>query len=445
MSRLNQRAYDLLVAEIYRLSNHDPMLQVQRDLVLKRLLRLRQQAGAPATAVELRAAIVDLFPNFDPQRIQRAARLNQPSPSWMQNLTQVCRWGAIATGMMGGLAGLVWVANLPYPMVRWPVAKAAPILLLPSFMEMDHHYRQTIALVEQSDQLINQATGPKDIELGKTKVKAAQASLDKLPVWFLGYFPQRYCTVFSCSWQFTLDEFKQARAQVGRMEAKVFQEEQALQQLETATANVENAKGLYATIPSKQEAIALWQTAVDQLNQIPPKTLAGRLAQPQISAVQRDFQQQVNTVTAQGTTQTQIVTARAYAQVAVETVQNPPHPSEVWEKAADHWRLAIAELQRIPPQSPGYIEAQTLKAQYEGHLGTVKIRLTQEQEAQKAFQQAQEDYVRLLENNAPNHPQYRAQLQRILNSLATIKPGTTVYGEAIAMLKQVQTLLRQVS
>lgn len=103
---------------------------------------------------------------------------------------------------------MLWVVNLPYPMIRLPVARTAPILLLPSYMSMDYHYRRAIARVEQADQLINQATSAADLTLGEVKVKEAQQHLDALPVWFLGYWPQY---TFWFGWQFTLDEFKTAK------------------------------------------------------------------------------------------------------------------------------------------------------------------------------------------------------------------------------------------
>ncbi len=65
------------------------------------------------------------------------------------------KWTAI---VLGSTAGVIWVVNLPYPMIRLPVAKTAPILLLPSFINMDHHDRGALAAVEQADQLINKAT-----------------------------------------------------------------------------------------------------------------------------------------------------------------------------------------------------------------------------------------------------------------------------------------------
>ena len=53
-----------------------------------------------------------------------------------------------ATILIGVPVGIVSVANLPYPMIRRPVAEAAPILLLPSYMNMDTNYRQAISSVE---------------------------------------------------------------------------------------------------------------------------------------------------------------------------------------------------------------------------------------------------------------------------------------------------------
>jgi len=71
------------------------------------------------------------------------------------------KWTAI---VLGSAAGVVWVVNLPYPMIRLPVAKTAPILLLPSFISMDHHYRGVLAAVEQADQLVNKATANEEAQ-----------------------------------------------------------------------------------------------------------------------------------------------------------------------------------------------------------------------------------------------------------------------------------------
>ncbi|WP_422602680.1 hypothetical protein [Anabaena lutea] len=164
-----------------------------------------------------------------------------------------------AAMLMAGTAGVVWVVNLPYPMIRKPVAQVAPILLLPSFMSMDHHYRGAIDSLEQADQLVSQATSTADIELGGEKVKAAKKHLENLPVWFLGYYPQRYCSLFSCSWQFTLDEFEQARKRVARLDAVVFQDKNALIPLNEAKKSLLAAKLQYeqaTNTKDREKAIA---------------------------------------------------------------------------------------------------------------------------------------------------------------------------------------------
>jgi hypothetical protein len=74
--------------------------------------------------------------------------------------------------------GILWVVNLPYPMIRQPVAQAAPLLLLPSFMSMDRHYRGAIDSLEQADQLISKATSTADIERGGEKVKEAKKQIN---------------------------------------------------------------------------------------------------------------------------------------------------------------------------------------------------------------------------------------------------------------------------
>ena len=133
MGRLNHRAYELLRAEVNRLGQ-EPLENVRRDIVLRRLNRLRSQDGPPLTYTEIKAEVADIFPEFDDQVLRRAAQANKASGKlkWLG-------WTAAGTAIA---AGTVWVLNLPYPMIRWPVARTVPIVLLPSYISMDHNYRQ---------------------------------------------------------------------------------------------------------------------------------------------------------------------------------------------------------------------------------------------------------------------------------------------------------------
>jgi hypothetical protein len=342
---------------------------------------------------------------------------------------------------------VVWVLNLPYPMIRKPVAQKAPILLLPTYISMDYHYRQAIALVEQADQLVNQATSPADFELGEVKVKEAQQHLDALPVWFLGYWPQY---TFWFGWQFTLDEFKSARASIGRMQAKLFQEKNAQTQLNQAEQALNAAKQQYqqGSAGARSSAIASWQAALDQLDQIPSATLAGRIAQTKLVAGKRDFEQVAGLAAGNARTNTLIEAAQQFALAADQATQNPPHTATEWEEIAGLWEQAINQLKRVPLEDPGYVEAQKFQAHYQTNLGMVRTRLQAEQASVEALKEAQRQIDNLITSTptdaaSVNRNQLIGQLQGIINQLEAVQAGTTAYPRAQELLQSGQKKLNQ--
>lgn len=438
MGRLNNRAYELLQAEVNRLVT-DPLETVRRDIVLRRLNRLRAQDGPPVTYAELKAEIEDIFPEFDDRVLRRAAKANQASGK-LKFVGMAAMGTAIA-------AGTVWVLNLPYPMIRWPVARTVPIVLLPSYISMDHNYRQTISLVEQADQLVNQATSAQDIELGSEKATQAQQHLDKLPVWFLGYYPRTYCTWASCTWRFTYDEFATARKNVGRMEAKVFQEQNALEILATGTTAVDTAKQQYqsaADTQAKLQAVADWQTGMDRLNEIPPETLAGRMGQTKLAAYERDFSQVSGLLAGGDRTSTLIDAAKQFAWTASNEGQNPPYSVETWERIAGLWEEAIARLEQVPVDDAGYDEAQRMLAEYQNNLGLIQEQQIREARSQEAFAAAQSKNTRLGSRvNNLDTATYASELQSIVNDLDQVAVGTTVYEPAQQLKQAVQARLQE--
>lgn len=346
MRRLNHRAFDILCQELDNCSTNDALSRAEKQIALKRLEKLRSQDGSPASYEELREAVVDVLPHFSEKALKEAAKANQP-PGLLSQL----KW---ATILLAGSAGVVWVTNLPYPMIRLPVARTAPLLLLPSYMSMNHHYRQAIAQVEQADQLVNHATSSADFDFGAQKVKSAQKHLDALPVWFLDYWP-RY--TLWLGWRFTLDEFKSARAKVGRMEAQLFQEKNAQAKLTQADQLLNTAKQQYQQAKEtadKQKASASWQAALDQLAQIPPETLAGKEAQTKLKAYQRDFEKVGGS--------NLIAAAQEFALQAEKAGQNPELE---WQQIEALWQEAINRLKQVSLQDVGYSEAQKLLAQYQ--------------------------------------------------------------------------------
>lgn len=440
MPRLSNRAYSLLDNELKRLCAGKPAEQIRRNIVAKRLQKMREQEGKPATYPELKDAVDDIFPEFDEQVLKRAAKLNLPNP-----VIRPAKWLVGAAAGAAALAGGLWFVNLPYPMVRWPVARVAPMLLLPSFMRMDHNYRQAIIYTEQADQLINNATSADDFQLGEEKSVQAQQHLDRLPVWFLGYYPRRYCQFFSCGWQFTLDEFKDARALIGRMEAQIFQEQNALEQLESGTLAVETAKQQYQsgqTSAEKTASLAAWQAGMDALNEIPKETLAGVQAQKRLEAFQRDYRDLAGTTADVQQSNDLIAVAKNYGMQAATVAQGAPHKADTWARAITLWQEAISTLNQVPQGSPSFVEAQRLKAEYLDNKGRIETREREEQEAVTTFNAVQNNVVQLIDKAEQGDiAGLRSQLQEVIQQLESVPDNTTVSAQAQQLKRQAQAKL----
>ncbi|MCT7989695.1 hypothetical protein NG794_15070 [Laspinema sp. D6] len=438
MVRLSDRAFDILRAEIEKSGGTDAASQIQRQMAFKRLEKLRLQSGEPVTAAEIQELLVDIYPQFDPQILQAAQKANRP-PGPLSAL----KWIPVAMAGVAGVAAVVWVLNLPYPMIRRPVSKTMPVVLLPSFISMDHNYRQAISLVEQADQLVNQATSRADFDLGTSKVKLAQKSLDRLPVWFLGYYPERYCSLFGCSWRFTLDEFESARKAIGRMEATLFQQQNAQTQLAEVETALNTAKQQYqqaTNLTEKQQAIAAWQSAMDRLVEIPPATLASQMAQPKLTAAMRDFEQVVGSAKGSLQTATTMDAAKAFAMQAAVASQNPPHSAAQWEQVQRLWDMAIARLEQVTPDAPDYLEVQKKLAEYEVNRGTVATRLQAEKDAVETLNRAKEaiaDWQELarVDQDQLDWGRLSGDLRKIITQLEQVQAGTTASAEAQELLK----------
>ncbi len=357
-----------------------------------------------------------------------------------------------ATILIGVPVVIVWVANLPYPMIRRPVAKAAPILLLPSYMNMDKNYRQAISSVEQAEQLIEKATSPADLDLGEQKVKSAQKNLNALPITFLNDFPEY--NYWWYDWRFNIYQFNSARTKVGQLEAKVFQEKNAQTLLTDSEQALNTAKSQYQAATSaadKQTAISAWRTAIDQLEQVPRQTLAGKTANNKVKNYQIDFKELVGLAAGNERVSTFIDSARQFSWKAAKEGQNPPHNVAKWEQIEKLWEKAIVQLNEIRSNDlAGYAEAQKLRAEYSNNLGQVKIRYQAEKDSVTALEQAQREIGYLLAatpTTAESLDRNRtiSKLQGIINDLEKVQNGTTSYLKAQELLLQAKNKLNQLS
>ena len=438
--RLNRRAYKIIATEIAKAAAKDKYAgEVSQKIALERLKKLSSIKGKPVTETELKSLISDLFPDFNPQVLRKAIKANRPtSKLWIVP--------KIAIGL-GGLASLVWLLNLPYPMIRRPVAKTAPLILLPSYLKMDRNYRDAIAKVEQADQLVNQATSLADLELGREKVIQAQKHLDALPVWFLGYEPQMYRTFFSFGWKFTFDEFEAARAKVGRMDAKIFQEINAFEKLKQAQQEIQQAKQDYQHAEDalgKQQAIPAWQASIDKLNQLPPPTLARKQADAGYKAYTRDFRQVSGLIAGNDRTNKIIAVAQHFYAKANNTCSQTTHSTQRWQQCINLFDRAIDHLEKVPLEDAGYLKAQTLLAAYEAELGEMRIRQQEEKESQRAYESAQDMIVNLPKSvDRHNRDRTANEIITIIHKLEKVKPQTTVYSDSLTMIRFANKKLKQ--
>jgi bacterioferritin (cytochrome b1) len=345
--------------------------------------------------------------------------------------------------------GVIAVANLPIPLIRRPVAQNMSFLLLPSYIGFEQDYRGAIASVAQAEQLISRATGPDDFRLGKEQLKKAQTHLDALPLDFLQEYPD--CVGYR--WQFNALEFDRHRAKIAQLEAVVFQEENA----DTLLSNLQNtlatAKQEYQqanTPEAKTAALDTWRSSLTQLGQIPRQTLAGKNAYQQLQNEQGQFREVVGESATQDRASVIIDSAKQYAWQAAIASQNPPHPAVKWQQIETLWQQAIYELEAIKPDAgEAYRTAQTLRAQYTNNLGQAKIRRQTEKDSFNALESAQTNIERLLALTPTNSQQINyastaAQLQKIVNNLDKVAPGTTSYAKATELKQFAQAKLQEI-
>lgn len=347
--------------------------------------------------------------------------------------------------LLGIPVGIVAIANLPYPAIRRPVAENVPMLLLPSQISMDHSFRRAIAAMEQAKQLIDSPTSAADLEQGGKALAEAQKHLDALPL-RLDYWDDSYYYWYGWyPWRLSPLALNHARAEAGRLQARLFQETNAQSALVRAQDALKLAKQQYeqsTAAGDQQTAIASWRSALDQLGQIPSETLAGRTARQLLESENRNLAAIAGTAAANQQITTLMQAARQFSWQAARQAQNPPHSVAQWREVENLWEKAIAQLQQVSPNDPNYVEVQRQIASYQSNLSEIRVRRQEEEEAIAAFQNAQQQLEVLVAHAANTDPNWNvSRIQSIINELRKVKRGTTPYVEAQELLVLAQQKL----
>ncbi len=373
---------------------------------------------------------------------------NLPKQSGLRKLGERLIWIGIWVGIP---VGVIYVLNLPYPVIRQPVAKTAPLLLLPSNMAIEANFKQAQANVEEARQLIELPTSPADLDRGELKLRDAKSALDAIPVWYIADWADYSRGYWGYGWEFSPAGLQGARLKVGQLEAKVFQEKNAQIILTDAEKDLTIAKTQLQQNSSpieKKAAVQNWQAVIDRLSQIPPQTMAGRKAQQLIVTSTRDLKAVAGISVGNDKVGSLLGGAEEFAKKAAETGRNPPYTIDRWNEIASLWQEAIQRLEKISSEDlQGYPEAQKRLAEYRASLSEVRVRLKSEQEAVQSLDRANQKLTALWaslpkDGKDLNKNQAIASFMAINNDLDKIQNGTTVYLKAQEVKLQVQQQLK---
>lgn len=396
--------------------------------------------------------------NLVPKKIEPKTRLEeleeeifntavkQPvQPKKTNNFKSSLRQFLIACLGIGIPIGFLYIANLPYAAIRRPVNNHAPILLLPSQIVVENNFKKALNLIEQAEQLIDNATDFPDLELGSQRLAEGKIYLDKIPIIaqeeLMGYGGSRrfYRSSFSGS------RFVEMRRKVGELEAKVFQGKNAqvtLNKLETKLAEIKNQYQNSDSDTQKRQIIQQWRTMLNEFNLISPSTFAGTIAQQKLVAHQADFEDVVGFSADNERALIFMATAQDFANLAQGRSQSPPYTVSEWSEIESLWQKAIGELSQIPRTDlEGYRQANRFMVEYEDSLREVRLKKEIEEQslfylenAESLINNYRTNTVNL--NNSPNNINRRiVQIENIINILKKVDQNTTSYATAQELIR----------
>jgi hypothetical protein len=364
--------------------------------------------------------------------MENLSNTSQNSLSPLQHLKNLGNKLIKTTFFVGIPVGIIYIINLPYPAIRRPMSEKAPILLLPSQIITEYHFKKSINLVEQAEQLIDNPTSINDFPLGEIKLQEAKQSINAIPV---SYGSDLFGESYGYSWRFSALGFQEMRGRVGKLEAKVFQEKNAQTLLKQGELAFNEAKTKYEVaknVNDKEQAITEWRSAINNLEEIPVTTFAGEKAQQKLNSNREELEAIIGDLAQTEKLTTIISSAQQFSRKAAELSKNPPHTIEKWTQIEDLWQMAINELEKLSVNDgKGYIQVTKLMAEYTTNLSEIKLRKKVEENSVNALNLAKEK-IAILQNNSNNLDGSKtiADIQNVIDELNKVKTGTTSFGEA---------------
>ncbi len=401
MTRLSDRAYQIVRKEVDRYYSALPERELSQDedieriILLARLETLREKGGRAMTEAQLWEEVCDILPNIDRRALKRASRFKVSTPVVGASLGLGAAGLGAAAFLIAGPSGvsnggLGWLTQDIDNSVADSNGTAS---------HSPSNKNQTDAVAHKNTFETAKAFGWQAVLKGKNPPHSAEhwgetAALWQQAIALLEQVP-RYDSNYLAAQQ-----------------KKAFYQ-QNLQQIQARQIDAQNTAA--ATIPTPQFST----TATSQAQSEAPPT-----ATPD----QEDA----------------IAIAKRYGWQAALASQNAPHPVETWADISKLWQVAIAALNTVDQQHPSYAEAQIVKTRYEENLAAIRQRYRAEQDARQQLRSLQATLTEL-EQSWPVDSLKRSQMKAIVERLRTIPTNTIAHQEAQQLIAMTSNRLQELS
>jgi hypothetical protein len=139
-----------------------------------------------------------------------------------------------------------------------------------------------------------------------------------------------------------------------------------------------------------QEARVKWREAIRLLESIPEGSEIAVQAQEKLSVYRTNYAAIDNRLEDEQTAQANLTQAQTLAWQAAVTVQKPPHPLRVWQRASNKWQEAIALLEKVPATTSAFSSSQEKLTTYRENLVAINQRCAAEVQAMETLKQFSE-------------------------------------------------------
>jgi hypothetical protein len=313
---------------------------------------------------------------------------------------------SLGVGVLGLLGGMGWVFTRPCMMGSCPPIETAQQL-----------NQETVKQAQT-------AQSPEDLQKLAQQLVSTNQQLASIPIW--------------STWHVQANALLQT-SQV---------QSEALNRMVVAAQKAAEAvqKGTSATSSTDTQAVeTLWREAIAQLEGIPSSNPLYPTAQQRLAMYRGALANTERQLVADQQAVKQIASAKSTAQLATSRQAAAKSP-EQWQLAQATWQVAVNTVQRIPPSSHHYAEAQQLLTDYQPKLAAVRDRTAQELLGKQSYTQAvslSQTARRLEQQN--QWSQATTTWRQALNAAQKVPKGTFFFEQAQPLIPTYETALKQSS